>query len=149
MGILSWIFGSKDKAEAPDQSGILHIAPGRGFTFRLTGESHFQATLDSICGGKCEEGHRLPITAKLRFEDDNAHDADAIAVLIQDKTVGYVPASVAARLRASIERLNPDGRIVCCRAKIVGGWKRAGDDEGHYGVNLSLSDPLRVAKPQG
>jgi hypothetical protein len=43
-------------------------------------------------------------------------------------------------------RLNLENRPVMCDAKIVGGWDRGDGDEGHYGVTLSLSKPLRLAK---
>ena len=126
----------------------LHLARGRGFTFEVVGEASYQQALDSICGGKCEEGHNLPCIAQVCFQEDNVHDRNAIVVLIDGKVVGYVPRDLAPGMRSAILDLNPYERPVICDAKIVGGWLREWDDEGNYGVKLSLSQPLRVhARP--
>jgi hypothetical protein len=122
------------------------LARGRGFTFDIVGEANYQDALDGICGGKCEQGHKLRCTAQLCFQEDNPHDLNAIVVLISGKVVGYLPRTIAAQTRSLILRLNPNERPVTCDAKIVGGWIREEDDEGHYGVKLSLSNPLRLAK---
>ena len=66
-------------------------------------------------------------------------------MFIEAKHVGHIPRELAAQLRADIIRINPDMLPVMCKAKIVGGWDRGGGDEGHYGVKLSLSSPLRLA----
>lgn len=140
-----WLLGSSRPAEKERATELLRLARERGFTFDVVGEANYQDALDSICGGKCEEGHRLRCTAKLCFQEDNPHDPNAIVVLISGKVVGYLPRTIAAEMRSSILRLNPHERPVTCDAQIVGGWMRDEDDEGHYGVKLSLSDPLRVA----
>lgn len=105
-----------------------------------------KASWNEYAAASAKRGTGCQVTAELRFEEDNSHDADAIAVWIDGERVGYVPAGIARLFRAAIERINPDGLPITCDAKIVGGWKRGNGDEGHYGVNLSLADPLRVAK---
>ena len=146
MGVLNWLFGSSDPTANVRSAEPLHLARGRGFTFELVGEANYQDALDSICGGKCEDGHKLRCTAQLCFQEDNPHDPNAVVALIKGKVVGYVPRTIAAEMRSSILRLNPDEQPVTCDAQIVGGWIRDEEDEGHYGVKLSLSNPLRQAK---
>ena len=111
----------------------------------IVGEAIYQAALDAICGGKCEDGHQLSCVAQLCFQEDNPHDRNAIVVLISGTVVGYIPRDLALGMRSSILKLNPDERPVTCDARVVGGWLRGDDDEGHYGVRLSLSNPLRAA----
>lgn len=146
MGLLDWLLGASSDHNRPAAPQPMHLAPGRGFTFELVGESHYQETLDAICGGKCDGGHKLQIIVQLCFQEDNPHDPNAIVVLVNRKAIGYVPRGIAAGMRSELLKLNPDERPVTCDAKIVGGWRRGDDDEGHYGVKLSLSQPLRVAR---
>jgi hypothetical protein len=147
MGLFDWLFGPSPTQTPPEAPQPIHLARGRGYTFDLVGESHYQDTLDALCGGKCEEGHRLPLTVQLCFQEDNPHEPNAIAVLVDREVVGYVPRHLAARMRDELLKLNPAERPVTCDAKIVGGWRRADEDEGHYGVKLSLSQPIKLARP--
>jgi hypothetical protein len=151
--LLSWLFGTPSSkpewrpVRSPQTSGSTEpivLARGRGYTFEVVGESHRQATIDAICGGKCEDGHNLEVTAQLLLIEGNPHDPNAVGVFVDGQLVAYVPRQLAAGIRADILRLSPDERPVTCDAKIVGGWDR-GDDEGHYGIKLSLANPLRVA----
>ena len=147
MGVLEWLFGARAASPAESNRSVepVHLARGRGFTFEIVGEASYQAALDAICGGKCEDGYKLPVVAQLCFQEDNPHDANAVVVLINGKVVGYIPRDLAPEMRTAILTLNPDERPVTCDAKVVGGWLRDGGDEGHYGVKLSLSKPLKLA----
>lgn len=146
MGLRDWLFGSNPEHPSSKPAAPLHLARGQGFTFEIVGEASYQHALDSICGGKCEEGHNLPCIAQLCFQEDNAHDANAIVVFIDGNVVGYIPREFALRMRSAILQLNPNEIPVTCDAKIVGGWLREWDDEGNYGVRLSLSEPLKVRR---
>jgi hypothetical protein len=154
MGLFNWLLGPKhDEAEfrpirSEHTSGSVepvHLARGRGYTFEVVGESHRQDALDAICGGKCEDGHDLEVTAQLLLIEGNPYDPNAVGVFVNAQLVGYVPRDVAPLMRAEILRVSPDERPVTCDARIVGGWDRGDGDEGHYGIRLSLSNPLRVA----
>jgi len=145
MGLWDRIFGQRTNLTNAARQVTVHLARGRGFTCEAVGEASYQSSLDAICGGKCEDGHKLPVTAQLCFQEDNPHDTNAIVVLIGSKVVGYIPRDKAPEMRSAILRLNPKEQPVTCDAQIVGGWMRGRDDEGHYGVKLSLSNPLRVA----
>lgn len=145
LRLQTWLRKSTTGQLERDIAAPVHLSPGGGFTFELAGESRYQDELDTICGGRCDEGHNLSATAQLCFEPDNPHDPNAVAVLIQGMVVGYVPRSLAAGLRLQLLRLNPNQRPVMCEARILGGCRRGPDDEGQYRVNLSLSAPLKVA----
>ena len=136
MGFLRKLFGSMRSA-AP-----LRIAPGRGYTFNIEGEAAYQAALDRTCGGKCEDGHNLEVTAELRIAT-SAADVAPVSVSIGGERVGYVAGADGTWLWREIVRVNPEERPISCGAKIVGGWSDE-DGEGHYGVKLSISKPLRL-----
>jgi|KBSSwiStaDraftv2_1062776.scaffolds.fasta_scaffold1097167_1 hypothetical protein len=145
MGFLDWLLGPGDIPTDSEFPTPVHLARGRGFTFEVVGEANYQDALDVLCGGKCEDGHKLEARAQLIFQEDNPYDPNAIAVLIDRRLVGYVPRDLARSMRSAILTLNPEERPVTCDALVVGGWLRDEDDEGHYGVRLSLAHPLRLA----
>lgn len=145
MGLLlQWLFGGQADTAPTEVSRPLHLARGRGYTFDVVGEANYQDALDHICGGKCDDGYNLETTAQLCFQEDNPHDSNAVAVLMERKVVGYIPRDKAAWFRSEILKVNPEERPVICDAKVVGGWYRGRGDEGHYGVKLSLAEPLTV-----
>lgn len=155
MGILKWLFGpsqerqsdaskrAKTSTVAWDHPEVIPLAAGRGFTFDVVGENQWQDNLSAICGGKCEDGHKREVAAQLVFES-NPTDPNAVGVMIDARPVGWIPADKGAEVRSALMALNPDRRAVTCKAKVVGGWDRGDGDEGHFGVKLSLSWPLKV-----
>lgn len=155
MGLFDWLLGAKQAepewrpVRSPDTScsvDPVHLAGGRGYTFEVVGESHRQDALNAICGGKCEDGHDIKVTAQLIIIEGNPHDPNAVGVFVDSQMVGYVPRDVASLIRSELMRLSPDERPVTCDARIVGGWDRGDGDEGHYGIKLSLSNPLKLAR---
>lgn len=102
------------------------------------GESHFQADLLAICGGYSRDGHQLSCDAVLTPEPDNPHDAGAVAVVIEGRKVGYLPADRAASYLQRLAAAGHPGAPILCAAKIVGGWKTNQHDAGHFGVRLAL-----------
>jgi hypothetical protein len=143
VGFLNWIIGPS-RTNLADQP--IHIARGRGYTFDVVGESYHQDVFDEISGGKCEDGHNLEVIAQLLLIEGNPHDPNAVGVFLDGRLAAYIPRNTAAQVRADLLRLSPNERPITCYAKIVGGWVRDDDDEGHYGLKLSLSNPMRVAK---
>jgi hypothetical protein len=112
----------------------------------VVGESRFQAALSKICGEKNPGGQKQEAVAHLRFEP-NSHDPNAIAIDICGMQVGWIPSTLTPEMRREIAALSPtDG--VTCKAKIVGGWNEDGS-EGHFGVKLSLSRPVKVSPKAG
>ena len=122
----------------------IHCKKGRGYTFEIAGEASYQDALLSAVGGKKQEnGFKLDKTATLRPDASNPHDANAIAVFIQNRKVGYLRRSDAPIFGAFLKEFGAESAV--CNAKIVGGWNDGKGNEGHFGVKLSLSWPPRVA----
>jgi len=128
--------------------GVLPLAAGRGFNVPLVGESQWQREIGAIVGGRCAEGHNCHFPAQL-VPDDSQQDPDAIGVMIDGKAVGWLPHELAPQVRLALGRLNPNGKPVTCKAKVVGGWDRGRDDRGYFGVKLSLALPMKVQAANG
>lgn len=108
-----------------------------GFPQAVVGESHYQDVIESICGGRKPDGEDLVVDASLVPEDANPYDSNAVKVVVQGKTVGYLSRPSARRFR---ERFAKAGvSVVTCKARIRGGWDRGPDDRGNYGVALNLT----------
>lgn len=105
---------------------------GGTFPLDIVGESHYQGSLNSICGGKNEDGHELLVTAKVIPDFDNPYDSNAYRIEIEGKPVGYLARNIAAEFKSLV-----GDRITVCPAVISGGWKRKGS-EGSYGVKLDI-----------
>jgi len=144
MGIMDWLRAALAGSARAEAAMPLMLAKGRGFTFEIVGESHYQNAIAKVAGPKSSAGCKVETTAQLVFNDGNAHDLNAIGVLLDGRVAGFVPRDQAAAMRAAILRINPDERPVICRAKIVGGWLSDDGDEGAYGVKLSLAQPLKT-----
>jgi hypothetical protein len=142
VGVAGWL-GSLFSARRQSDMPVM-IAKGRGYTFNIVGESQFQDVLAQIAGPKTPDGAKVEKTAQIVDDDDNEHDESAIAVLIGGRVVGFIPRAVAASMRADLARINPAGHPITCHAKVVGGWRDADGHEAHYGVKLSISNPIRL-----
>jgi hypothetical protein len=134
---------------APRRISGLRLAGEGDFDFDVVGESHYQAVLSEICGGPCEDGHELEITAVLVPETDNEFDAKAVAVKINGSTVAYLSRSDAREYRTQLAAGGHTGQMAACDAMIVGGWsrqRRDRQDEGSFGVKLDLAWPIEVER---
>lgn len=131
-----------------DAEGALALAAGRGFNIRAVGESQWQQELAALMGGRCEEGHNCHVPAQL-VPDNSGREPDAVGVMINGRAVGWLPSEIASDVRAALARLNPAGRPVTCKAKVVGGWDRGRKDRGYFGVKLSLSLPIKPCAKAG
>lgn len=114
--------------------------PG-GRVVNVSGESHYQEALGTICGGKSKEGHNKDCQAELVPEPSNPYDPGAISVYIEGHHVGYLTRDAARAFAPVAGRLAQRGYTAVCRATVVGGWKRGRGSEGHFGVRLDLADP--------
>jgi hypothetical protein len=125
--------------EKTEPNNLRPFLPGPGtFSIHIVGESHHQLALNQICGGKIYDGHNNILTAELIHEDDNPFDDKAIRIDIDGMTVGHFSRKIAREYRTRIAEAGYPGVTAFCKAKIVGGWKRGKNDEGHYGVRLDL-----------
>jgi hypothetical protein len=134
MGLLSWLFGSKNKkTEIP----ITLKGPGT-FSIEIVGESHYQENLKNIAGDYSEDGVEKDVLAKLIHDNDNPYDNKAISIEIDGYKVGHLSKSSARYYRRKFIEHEQEGQLATCKAKIRGGWKRGKDDIGFYGVVLDL-----------
>lgn len=75
------------------------ILEGDGsFQIEVVGESHYFATLCAIAGSCADDEVEVVKTAYLVPEPRNQNDPNAIRVDIDEKPVGHLPRSTAARL---------------------------------------------------
>lgn len=110
----------------------------------VRGESNFQEALEDICGGRCETGHSLAVTAYLVCEPTNPYDSNAVKVLVDGHLVGYVAREAAQVLAPVLAALEHVGAQATCAGEIVGGWDRGGADKGHFGIWLTMPPPDRI-----
>jgi hypothetical protein len=108
----------------------------------VVGDAIHQDVLLELTGGRRHYGGvRMETVAHLVPEPDNADDPAAVAVTIDDRSVGYLSRSDAARYRQEIAAAIERSGEASCRATIVGGWEREHGDIGYFGVRLHLGAP--------
>jgi hypothetical protein len=119
------------------------IATGDGeFGIEAVGTAEHQDELELIAGGRTETGVDHLCGALLVPDPKNPYDANAIAVVISSRVVGYIPSNIAPSLKYA---MRVGGFIAAgCAAKIVGGWIRADGDIGDFGVRLDALWPFKL-----
>lgn len=109
------------------------LAPGRGWTISVVGESNFQLALRRIYARG--DGHDRKVFATMVPEPTNKHDSNAILVSIEGKPVGYLPRELAQTYLVGKAR---------CSAKVVGGFELNDGSTAHFGVKLNMAWPPRL-----
>ena len=136
VGALAYFYFQRGSATSSQIGGSL---PGPGtYEFDIVGESAYQDSLESICGGRSEDSAEFQTEAILVLENSNPHDSLAVRVDIQGKTVGYLSRKDARNYRKQLEQLGHPNVTCSCKAMIVGGWQRSRTDRGNFGVKLDL-----------
>ena len=136
IGVAVYFYLRNRSPAIPAVAGSL---PGPGaYEFDIVGESNYQQALESICGGRTEDGARHLAEALLILEDSNPHDNLAVRVDIEGKVVGYLSRKDARSYRKQLQQLGHAGLTLSCNAMIVGGWQRSKSDIGNFGVKLDL-----------
>jgi len=104
--ILSRGIGKSKTGEAKSTAFL----PGpKTFSIGVVGESHYQSAVESICGGRTDQGHEKIVEAVLLHEDNNPYDSKAIRVDIQGNTVGYLSRENARQYRKRLEKAGHKG----------------------------------------
>lgn len=107
----------------------------------VVGESRYQRALETIAGGRGEDGARHKCHAVLRPEPDNPHDSNAVRVEVDGALVGYLPRGTAEEFTAEMNLLGY--RLAVCNALVVGGWKATKKQKaGHFGILLDADIPF-------
>ena len=104
----------------------------------VVGESHYQAALEEICGGKSEDGKHVKTEASLVLEKNNRYDRNAIRVDIQGKTVGYLQLEIAAVLRKQLRKDGLREDTLAVDALIQGGFELQDGSFASFGVKIDL-----------
>ncbi|MGB5261805.1 MAG: hypothetical protein WBO34_14970 [Gammaproteobacteria bacterium] len=124
----------------PARPRIEVSGPG-AYEYKIVGEAKYQRALETICGGRTEEGIRKNVQAILIPERSNRNDKQAVRVAIEGQTVGYLSRVNARAFRKKLKAAGYSSRPAACPAVIVGGWERGPFEKGHFGVKLDL--PVR------
>jgi hypothetical protein len=88
-----------DDERSPPQGMPAHVQGSGAFALPVVGESHYQETLQAICGPRSDDGEDRRVAARLVLENDNPYDSMAVRVDIQGQTVGYLSREHARRYR--------------------------------------------------
>jgi len=108
----------------------------------VVGESFHQDALLALTGGRRSYGGAsVPVVAELRPDPDDPVDAEAVAVLVDGRRVGWMHHDDGLAWRATIERAIAERGTARCHAVIRGGWDRGHGDVGAFGVVLLLPPP--------
>jgi predicted Zn-ribbon and HTH transcriptional regulator len=107
-------------------------------TLEVVGESHYQEALWEAVGGIRVDPVREDCVALLVPEPNNPYDPNAVRVVVEGKTVGYLSRENAALYLPGLRRLmaNCHGGLVALRGVIVGGGPRENHRVGFLGVFL-------------
>lgn len=141
MGLWSFLFGK------PVRRALI-LGDGE-FDFPIVGESNYQDALETLCGGRTEDGAEFYCAVVLVPEPSNPHDRNAVAAFIKGHKVGYLSREVAA----DAVRAFRSARVLegVAGAVIVGGWERPrkgrAPDRGHFGVRLDVAWPIKFKLP--
>src|ERR1043166_1726282 len=112
------------------------------FGIEAVGTAEHQDELELIAGPRTESGVDHLCGALLVPDPKNPYDANAIAVVISSRVVGYIPSNIAPSLKYA---MRVGGFIAAgCAARIVGGWARADGDIGDFVVRLDAEWPFKL-----
>lgn len=113
--------------------------------FDVVGESSYQRELAQIAGPAPDEGHEFPVTVWLICQDNNPHDRNAVAVVVQEKTVGYLSREDAKEYRESLREETDSLPSAITAGLIVGGGiKRKTGERMHLGIRIDLAIPVEI-----
>jgi hypothetical protein len=134
-----WPKRSKPPAAPVD---LVRVVGDGQFAFDIVGEGSYQESLEHFAGGKKTIGANVTVQVMVVPEDGNPHDANAVRVICQGVTVGYLSRRDAIAWRAALSEQQQKVQNVTARAVIVGGWAND-EDEGEFGMRLDVAKPLR------
>ena len=121
----------------------VEMAPTEEQPFDIIGETNYQAELESIAGPKTADGAGVQVSAFLMPEPENPYDSNAVAVIISDKTVGYLSRDNNKEFLEFLSELGASG--ACCEAFIEGAWKHT-RSEGNFCVRPDIACPFEAAQ---
>jgi hypothetical protein len=108
------------------------------YEFEVVGESNYQAVLRQLAGDHGSEPANAEHVAALTLDDENPHDAKAVAVKIGGRLVGYLSREDARSFRRRLSQRGLARQDTTCNAMIVGGWANRAGERAYYGVKLDM-----------
>jgi hypothetical protein len=136
----------KSKAQIQVISAIRTL--GGREVLEVVGESHYQDHLWRIAGGFTAQPVRNPIRALLIPEPDNPYDPNAIRVVVDNGTVGYLSREDAVAYGPGLhELMDSSGATIALEGQLVGGGPR-GNGIGMLGVFLDHNPVDFGVRPQ-
>jgi len=121
------------------------LAPGRGWTFDIAGESFYQDALRESYRRHGGNGHDLKVIAVVRPDNDIAEHPAAVRIEIDGRVVGHLPSGKGEVYRHHIQNTTALIEGAACEAKIVGGYTRADGSKAYFGVRLKIAWPPRLS----
>ena len=91
------------------------------YKLKVIAEPCHQNYLKSLCGGYSIKGSNHEIVVKLHYENCSQRDKNAIRVVVNGGTVGYLSPKHARLYRNRIEKTRQEGIVVSCNARILSG----------------------------
>jgi hypothetical protein len=113
---------------------------------RVAGAASYQDAIWQIVGEPTAPADRPSWVGRARLEPEpeNRHDPNAVKVVVDGRTVGYLERSLAARLQPAIRRIEErDDVAVAVPAECSGGFRLPNGDRAHCGIVLRF-DPDEI-----
>lgn len=147
MGLRERLFGAPERSLTT--SVVMFDGQRRDAILPIVGESYRQDALERYVRIRNEQGvTHGNLTAVLVPEPSNAHDRNAIKVLLVDADanaahVGYLSREDAKSYGPVVRHVSP--RLIQARARLIGGWDDPLRGRGSIGVLLNLGTPSELA----
>jgi hypothetical protein len=138
MGLFTSLFSSKAPEKPLGKKEVVFLMGTAKYELEITGEEHYQAALESMCGPRVPRGANQFETAWLILEDINPHDKNAVRVEIRGKQVGYLSPEAAILYRQQLIARGMPKANGQCQAVIRGGWVSSDGRKGPYCVSLDI-----------
>ena len=142
LGLLAWALSSKGNRQPqarntpPAGPRVPRIGGNGRYSVDVVGESHHRASFEALLGSLAYTDDERFGDALLQLQDDNPHDAQAVAVYVDGRQVGHLSRQMARDFRKALQR---DGfgqlRQVAVGCRIYGGG-----EEGLFSVTLDLPE---------
>ena len=141
MGIFPlWLFPG---GKTPPRCAL--VVGDRQFRFYVASDPQQRAELARLYGDRSNDADRR-CPALLIPQPANAWGPAAVAVRIEDTTVGHLHLTAAREFLAALRSAGADR--AACAAMIVARWDPGLGDQTHFRVRLDVTAPFKFLDPQ-
>jgi len=138
MGLFTNLFSSKAPPQPAVKKEVVFLLGTAKFELEITGEEHYQAALEAVCGPRQPRGVNRFETAWLILEDIHPNGKNAVRVEIRGKKVGYLSREAAIKYRQQLLARGKPNAVGQCQAVIKGGWISSDGRKGPFCVWLDI-----------